>query len=154
MPARSRVLLAVVAVVALVGAGCGESKKDSFKKDYRPLNDELIGIGKDLATAIRGARQKTNAQLASEFGGIANHLDDLNGKLKDLDAPGDLKDDLNRLTSDLDDLSQSTEQIESAARTGDASAAGTATVQLITKARDVNQSQDALAEATGAKKGE
>ena len=150
--ARRLALFVTAAAIAL--AGCGESEEDEFKGDYRPINDELVSIGGDLGMAIETARGKTNAQIARQFGDIARDVAVQNEKLKELEPPDELEDELARMTSGFDDVVAALERIETASKANDADAVRTATVDLVTRSQKVSKAQNRLAAETGAEQGE
>lgn len=154
LPRRHAVLLSLTVLAAFAAAGCGgdssEDKADAFKEDYKPLNQELIDVGGQLGTALQGAKGKTNDQLATQFDELASDLGGVGDKIADLEAPDDLQADVDALTEEIADGEDTLKEISTAARAGDPAAARTATVGLVTKARDINDIQDKLAEETGA----
>jgi hypothetical protein len=149
--------LAVGAVaLAMAVAGCGgggDDEKDSFSDAYKPLNADLLAFSTELSTAAQEASSKSDAQLASAYDGLAADLDAINDRLRKLDPPEDLKDELGGMTRDLDSTVGNLDDIATAARRHDERAARTATRELLIASARVNQNQNKLAEATGADKG-
>ena len=149
MFARFATPLALLALT-LPFAACGESEKDKYIGDFRPLNDELLAVGGNLATALDGVESKSDAALAKQFGALATRLEDVRKQIAALDTPADLKDESKALTDKLGATTSDVEKIAEAARENDAQAAAAATVQLSSDAADVNKAQNKLARATGA----
>jgi hypothetical protein len=143
-------VLIVAAALALL-AGCGQSKEDKFKADFKPLNDELLKLGKDVGRGVTTATGKTDAQLAGEFGGFARRTGDLRGRIDDLDPPDKLRADHRRLVAALGSLQTDLSGIQAAATRHNARAAGLATRALISDSERERTSRTALARATGAK---
>ena len=143
--------LAVLAGVAL--AGCGDSDKDKFIDDYKPLNDRLLDVGRDLGKGLQTAGSKSNKQLAEQFAGFALRLDAVGKSIRRLETPGDLEDESSALTSRIDATVKNLKEISGAAATGDPQAAAAATVELGTNSSGLNRAQNKLAKATGAKVG-
>ena len=141
-------------VLAVPIAACGESEKDKYIDDFKPLNDELLTVGRDLGTAVDGADKKSDAALAKEFSGLVTRLKDVNQDIGDLDTPAELEDEALTLNVRLDATIADMENIAKAARANDAEGAAAATVELSTDAQKVNAAQNRLAKATGAEVGE
>jgi hypothetical protein len=150
---RLALVLVVVGLVVAGGVGCGESEEDKFADDYKPLNDALLEEGDDLASVIRRARSLSTQRFLSDFGDVVDRIEQTNRDLKELDPPEDLQTDLSELTGSLDDALRSAEAVETAVREDDVRAARSSTVDMLRNAADVNKAQNALAEATGAEKG-
>ena len=143
-------VLVVAASLALL-AGCGESKEDKFKADFKPLNDQLLKLGQDVGRGVTTATGKTDAQLAAEFGGFARRTGSLRGRIDDLDPPDKLRADHGRLVGALGLLQRDLSGIQSAATHHNPRAAGLATRALIRDSLRERTSRAALARATGAK---
>ena len=152
MRPRLAIPLAVL-VLATPLAACGESEKDKYIGDFKPLNDKLIGLGSDLSKAVQGADSQSDAALAKQFNRLATRLGALNEDIAALDTPSDLKDEAKTLNSRLDDTIDDLEDIAKAARAGNAQDAAAATVELSTDSEQVNTAQNKLARATGAETG-
>ena len=151
---RSR-LVTPLALLALVMplAACGESEKDKYIDDFKPLNDKLLDLGRDLGTAVQEADTQEDAALAKQFGALAKRLDVVNEEIADLDTPSDLADEAKQLNGRIDDAVDDLRAIEKAAQENNAQDAAAATVQLATDAEAVNKAQNKLAKATGAEVG-
>ncbi len=147
---RRPALLLTLVLVALPAAACGESDKDKYIDDYKPLNDQLLDVGQDLSKAIQGADTQSDAQLAATFEGLAKELEGVRDDIADLDTPDDLKEESDALTKRIDSAVGDIEDISKAAQENDAQAAAAATVALGAAAVQVNRAQNALAKATGA----
>lgn len=154
-PMRRRLVLPVIlALLAAAAAGCGQSAKDKYIGDYKPLNDQLLKVGQELGRGVAGADKKSDAALARQFSGIAKDLASVNAKIKDLDTPAELKDESATLAKRIDATVKNVEDISKAAKDGDGQGAAAATVRLSSNASKVNIAQNKLAKATGAKIGE
>lgn len=147
-------LATLLALPALALGACGQSEKDKFIEDYKPLNDRLLGLGRELGSAVRGAESKNDAALARQFSSLATRLEDANKDIAALDTPADLTDESKALTDTLDATVGDIEDIATAARGKDAQGAAAATVELAADSEDVNAAQNKLARATGAKVGD
>ena len=140
-----------LALLAL--AGCGQSEKDKYIDDFKPLNDKLLNLGRDLGTAVQKADRQSDAALSKQFGALATRLEGVNKDIAALDTPSDLQDEAKTLNDKIDAAVGDLEAIEKAARENSAEDAAAATVQLATDAEAVNTAQNKLAKATGAKVG-
>ncbi|MGI8845103.1 MAG: hypothetical protein ACR2HC_02845 [Thermoleophilaceae bacterium] len=145
--------LSVTALVALPLAGCGQSDKDKYVNDYKPLNDKLLTLGDDLGKAVSGAGSESNSQLATRFTKLGTRFKTLRSDISGLETPGDLKDESKGLTSALGSTQKDVEAIAAAAKGSDPSAARSASMKLVADAQKVNTTQNTLAKATGAKVG-
>src|SRR2546423_10999570 len=72
-------------------AGCGSDKTQSFKDDYKPVNDRLLALGTSVGQAVSDAANKPDLVLAGQFTEFAAQLRSLRGRVDDLDPPDDLK---------------------------------------------------------------
>ena len=141
-----------LALLAL--AGCGKSEKDKYIDEFKPLNDKLLDVGRDLGAAVQGADSQSDAALAKQFGALARRLDGVNREIAGLDTPSDLEDEARELNGRIDDTVRDLKDIEKAARSEEAEDAAAATVQLAADSEEVNAAQNKLARATGADVGE
>lgn len=147
-------LATLLALLALALAACGQSEKEKYVDDYKPLNDRLLSLGQDLGAAIQGAESRSDDALARQFSSLATRLRDANKDIAALETPADLRDEANSLRDTLDDTIGDIEDIAKAARGKDAQAAAAATVELAADSEEVNASQNKLARATGAEVGD
>ncbi len=150
---RRLVLPLVLAALAAVAAGCGESSKDKFIDDYKPLNDRLLKVGQDLGTGLQKAEGKSNKALSEQFAAYALRLQSVSKDIRRLETPSELEDESDALTSRIDATVENLKEISGAAANNDAQAAATATVELATNSQALNRAQNRLAKATGARVG-
>ena len=145
-----------IALLALATplAACGESEKDKYIDDFKPLNDKLLDVGRDLGAAVGGAETQNDSALAKQFGALAKRLEGVNEEIADLDTPADLEDEAKDLKGSIDETVSTLEAIEKAAQDHDAEDAAAATVRLASDSEEVNAAQNKLAKATGADVGE
>lgn len=155
MRRRSALPLALlIALAAFASPGCGEDEKDKFVEDYRPLNDRLLQVGKDLGKGLQTAEGKSNKALSEQFAAFALRLDAINKGIRALDTPDDLRDERDVLALRINDTIKNLQDISGAAAEGDPQAAAAATVELGTNSQALNRAQNKLAKATGAKVGD
>ena len=146
-----RRILPLVIVAAL--AGCGGNDDANFERQYRPLNDGLLAIGRDIDKGLESAAGKSNKQLSEQFAGFALRLDALNKVLRRLDPPDDLEGRSATLTARIDDTIKDLKAISGATGEGDRQGTAQAVVDFNTSSRELNRAQNALARATGAEIG-
>lgn len=147
------ITLSVTALVAVAFTGCGESDKDKYVDDYRPLNDRLLKLGTSLGTAVNGAGNESNSALAGKFAKLSTDFTTLRKDITGLETPSDLQDESKALTNALDSTQKDVDAISKAAKEGDPSGARSATMKLASDAQKVSTTQNKLAKATGAKVG-
>jgi hypothetical protein len=147
---RRFALLCVVVAAAVLTAGCGQSAKDQYISDYKPINRDLIVLGTKLGRAVNTAPTKSNPQLAVQFSSFQRQLKEIRKRVDGLDTPDDLKDESKALSAAIGTVEQDVGDIATAARKSDASGAASATVRLSRDSNRVNNAQNTLAKATGA----
>jgi len=147
-----RITATVLVAFGLLGAaGCGGDDKDggtagggggaeatpaqteapSFKAGYQSISKDLEGIGGDLETAITSASEKSNDELATEFGDLAARTRDVADGLAGLTPPDDLADEVDGLQAAVEKGATDLEGIVEAAKTGDVEKATDSTKALI-----------------------
>jgi ElaB/YqjD/DUF883 family membrane-anchored ribosome-binding protein len=139
----SRLLTALVLVLAL--AACGKSSQEKYTDDFPPINRDLAALGSDVEAALRSANSASDAELARRFSGYATRLGDLRDRLDELDPPSSVKADHARLTDAATDTERALGDIASAARAGDATAAGKAATRLVRSGQDLDTARQKIA---------
>jgi hypothetical protein len=148
-----RLILPALLTAALL-AGCGGgSDDDSFKKDYKSVNDQLLRLGSSVGQALQNAPQTSDAMLAGEFSGFATQLDDVRRRVDALKPPSDLKPQVDALSTAVAALSKDLRDIGHAANVHDTTKAREATQALISDSRAARDARRALARKTGARVG-
>ena len=143
----------LLAVLALVAVGCGESQEDKFKKDFRPINDRILELFDNVATTLQGVGSLTNNQIERQFGGFARRLGDLREQVDDLEPPDDLERAKGNLVEAMRGAESPLSGIERAADKKNPRAAGRATRRLIFSLVALRRARRTLAKETGAKLG-
>lgn len=147
-----RLAVPLVALAAFAG-GCGGSDKEEYRASYRPLNDRLLEIGRDIPRALAGAAGKTNKQLSEQFAGFALRLQAVNREIRRLDPPEELEDESQTLTARIDDTVKDLEALSGATGEGDRGGTAVAIVDYDASSEALNRAQNKLAKATGARVG-
>jgi hypothetical protein len=140
----------MLAMLALAAAGCGESEKDRYIEDYRPLNQRLLEIGERIGRAPLEAGDESNAKLAQRFNRYGDELDRVNRDIEALDTPDDLVDESKALNRAVGTVIVDLENVATAAREADPRRAAAAASLLTDHANAINRAQNRLAKATGA----
>ena len=142
--------MAALALAGLAASGCGQTEKEKYIDDYRPVNDRLLKIGQEIGTAPLAAGPQSNVKISEQFAKYASDLDDVRKDIAALDTPDSLKDESKALTSSIAVVETDLRDISGAAKRADKRAASAGTVALRAHAARVNFSQNRLARATGA----
>jgi DNA repair exonuclease SbcCD ATPase subunit len=135
-----------VALCLALGA-CGGDGEDDFKDDYRPLNEQVGKLDRDLRNALNRVRSRSDLQLEKQFGQFAQRTGDLQQEVDELEPPDDAKEELEDLTEALGDVQNALEDLERAADRGDLSTARSAAVQLVTSISRMQRARRELARA-------
>jgi outer membrane murein-binding lipoprotein Lpp len=144
---------AALLLAAALLAGCGSSKTDDFKSDFKPINDRLLSLGNSVGSAVGSAANKPDLVLAGQFTEFAAQLRSIRGRVDNLDPPDDDKTKVRTLSTALDRLTSDLREIANAARDHNAKAARAATVALVRDSQSAGDARRALARATGARVG-
>lgn len=152
-----------VALLALgLLAGCGgdddgggnggddaAAQKEEFAKDYRPINDEFVATGEEVAKTIQGAEDKSNAELAVAFRALAARVDGLKERLDALETPEDLQADRQRLSASMEVVARDLEEISDAARLGQGQEARSQVQELVRHSVETRTARRGLARKAG-----
>lgn len=145
-------LAALLAAIALIGAGCGGGSSDQpsasdAQSAYASVRTQISTLGGSIGGAIGGASRETDVQLADAFAALAARGRAAVARLDDLEVPDDLvakrdalRDAVDKGTGDLTDIA-------TAARASDAAAARTAVQQLIADSQEIRDARAAFERA-------
>jgi outer membrane murein-binding lipoprotein Lpp len=120
---RSRVTVVIVAAVvggALLVAGCGGSDSDDYKKQVTKAAQQFQTDAQQAGTSLGGASSPTQFKAAA--GQFKTAVTKFTDKLDSLDPPSGVKDEQDKLVTDLQHFSSTVNQISdkvSSASTGD-----------------------------------
>jgi hypothetical protein len=141
VPRLARVLLLCLALTA-----CGQSADDNYKEDFPPIDRGLVALGDDVGEGLRTA---DDATLAPRFAGYARRLGQLRDRLDELEPPGGVEADHQRLLAAIGAVHGELAEVAAAARRGDAGAAGAAATRLVRDGARLDQARARLAREVG-----
>jgi hypothetical protein len=160
MARSSRALAAGGAALVLAAgtlAGCGGSDSSTTATTtattltitgasaaYAPIRVEIVGIGKDIGTAIEGARSSTDAQLADQFSALTVRVEGAVARLERLTVPASLRTALDQLQQALTIGAADLRAVATAARRHDAQAAKEAAQRLAGDSAGIRQARAAV----------
>jgi hypothetical protein len=139
----ARLIGALMVVLAL--AACGKSTEDKYRSDFPPIDRDLAALGDDVAAGLRKAGQSDNVAIARQFGGYERRLGELRDRLDELEPPGSVKADHARLVAAAAATDRALGDVASAARAGDAAAAGAAATRLVRSGQDLDAARSKVA---------
>lgn len=147
---RPRALTVLVLGGTLALAACGSNSggnKDAaktFKTNYQAESVKLKTIGDELGTAIRGASNMTDAEVATTFGALAKRAHTSADNLKNLEPTGEAKTTLTTLENAVEKAAGDLDTITAAARTQNPDAAKTAAAALVADSEPIGTSRKSL----------
>src|SRR5439155_26745476 len=115
-----------------------------FKKDFKPVNDQLLSLGASVGDAVGNAAKTPDAVLAGEFDSFAVRLQAIKSRIDDLDPPGDLKPQRTELSSSVARLILDLRNIAGSAKAHTPQAARAATASLINDSQAAGNARRAL----------
>jgi hypothetical protein len=128
-----RLLVLAACVLAIAIAGCGgESKQESYRKDFQSLNRSLVQEGRSIGRTFRTTRGKSDKQIGSEFGSHADRLQGIEKDLHGLKPPGKLAREQSTLERAVGQVRRALRGIETAAAKNDLRAARRSLIRLVT----------------------
>jgi uncharacterized protein YukE len=142
-----RRLATPVIALCLALAACGGDSEEDFKDEYRPLNDQVAKLDRDMRSALSGVRSKSDTAIEEQFGQFAKRAGDLQQEVDELEPPDDARGEQSDLTDALGDVQEALEDIERAADENDAAAARSAAIQLVTSIGEMRSAREGLARA-------
>lgn len=144
--------MAMTATIAVAGCGSGTSSSASqvdFKTGFATSQKDFRKLGTDIAKDITGAGSRTDAQLATEFGGLATRADQQAGGLAALKAPPKYTKRMSSLVAGFHAIKADLSKISTAATHHDAKRAEAATRSLLTDAAKIKTADTSLSKALG-----
>ena len=137
MPRLARVLLLCLALTA-----CEKSSEDQYREEFPPIDRGLVALGDDVGQELRHAEDET---LAQRFGVYARRLGHLRDRLDELEPPGGLESDHQRVLAAIGAVRGELAAVAAAARLGDAGAAGAAATRLVRDGARLDRARAGLA---------
>jgi hypothetical protein len=151
---RTLCTVAMTASVAIAGCGGSASKSTTtshvnFKAGFSGTQQAFRKLGTDIAQDITGAGNKTDAELAKEFRGLATRAGQEATQLAALPPPATYKTQMASLVSGFRSLKADLSKISSAASKHNATSAAKATRAMLTDAAKIKTADTALSKALG-----
>jgi hypothetical protein len=138
--------LARVLLLCLVLTACDKSADEQYKEDFPAIDRGLVALGNDVGEGLRGA---DDATLAQRFDGYARRLGRLRDRLEELEPPGGLESDHQRVLAAIEAVRGELADVAAAARRGDAGAAGAAATGLVRDGDRLDRARARLAREVG-----
>ena len=146
---RRRLIAFAFVLVFVPGfAACGEDEAETFAKDYRPLNRQVLTLASDVGKTVNAASGKSDEAIEKEFGALAQRTGELQQQVDELEPPEDLQRPTDELVESMGDAQDALRDIEKAAAESDPAAARKATIQLVTSSEELRDSRRTLERAT------
>jgi hypothetical protein len=147
-------VVAIIATMTLAACGSGTSSSSSagqadFKAGFAASQREFRKLGIDLAKGITRAGSKTDAQLAKEFGALADRARHQASELAALKPPARYTKRIASLVAGFRATQADLSKIATAATSHDASSAESATRTLLTDAAKIKTADTSLSRALG-----
>lgn len=125
----------VLLLVLLAVAGCGGDSSDAFTEDYnkavRPLSELKSGMG-------------TNA---AQFDKLADRTGQARDNLADLDPPAEAEEEMDKLLSGLERVTEDLSAVADAVRSKDPVKQQTAAKALVKSSAEIQRAETALKQA-------
>ena len=147
LPRRPSLRLFAVGLsaLAIAAAGCGgESKQESYRKDFQGVNRSLVQLGLAVRKGFQTAPGQSNARLRREFGDFADRLHKIRGDLERLDPPSRLAGEQGAVLRAIARVEGGLRGIERAAAKGNFNAARRATVRFFVASASLKQARQRL----------
>jgi hypothetical protein len=145
---RTGLLTSIVLTLALVVSACGSDEKQddgkAFQKAYSEQSVKLKAVGVDLGTAISGASDMTDAEVAKTFGDLAERAHASADSLKDLEPTDEAKATLTKLENAVEKAAGDLDTITAAAKTKNPEAAKTAAAALVLASKPIREARGEL----------
>jgi prophage DNA circulation protein len=125
----------VVLLVLLAVAGCGGGSDDSFTEDYNDAVKPLSELKTDMGSN------------AAQFDKLAERTGETRDNLADLDPPEEAQDEMDKLLSGLDRVTEDLSGVADAVRSKDPVKQQDAAKRLVESSADVQQAEAALQKA-------
>lgn len=126
------------------GALASTPEQDAYAARFLLVNGKIVELGENVGTAIEGAQDKTDRQLARRFGSLAQRLGRLTKRLAELTPPPEWTTHHDELLASLPSVVSDLRRIGLAARNHNSMAATRAVVDLVRHARTLRTERRAL----------
>lgn len=118
MTPRKRLLVVPALALALAGAGCGGDKAD-FVDGYNAATAPLTQLMSDVGGAGITPDGEASGQASKQLKRLADGLEDVETRLRELDPPGDARDEFDAMLSSLDENTAQVRKLVKAMKSGD-----------------------------------
>jgi hypothetical protein len=135
-PTRTLLLLPALAI-ALAGAGCGNSDNNDFIDSYNEATAPLT----ELQTSLSGAPDELSLDK------MADGLEDVKGKLANLDAPDDAQDELDALVAAIETNTAEVRKMSDAVKSKDVEELSAAAQSFSTQGQKLVEAEENLRKA-------
>ena len=142
-PAKRMLLLPALAV-ALAAAGCGDSGKNDFIEGYNSATQPLGQLMTDLGGAGAATGAEGQAEAEQKLVKMADGLDDVEARLRELEPPSDAKDEYDRMLTALDENIAQVRTMAKAVKSGDLDTLTKATTEFSKKGTELVEAENAL----------
>ena len=148
---RRRLLVVCTSVLALgASAAPAGAATPSLEAQFAPVNLQIKHIGTDIATAVNGARNRTDAQIVKEFSGLAQRTSVASAKVSKLKgATGTDAVTQRQLQLALANVALDLARIATSAAAHSAKKAAAATAKLFKDSAPIRTSRAKLAKSLG-----
>ena len=144
-PSSLRLFAVALSALAIAAAGCGgESKQESYRKEFQGVNRSLVQLGLAVRQGFQTAPGKSNGRLRREFGDFADRLHKIRGDLDGLDPPSRLASEQGAVLRAMARVEGGLRGIERAAAKGNFNAARRATVRFFVASASLKRARQRL----------
>jgi hypothetical protein len=140
---------AVVLLMGLLGAGCGESDDaaNQFRDDYNDAIGPLNAVNSSIEEAGEDVGSKSGPQISREFDRIARSADRTRSELSNLEPPEGAQDELDELVAAIDDGTEDLRAVARAAKEEDQQQFAEATEALSESGEEISRAEMELKDA-------
>jgi hypothetical protein len=135
-----------VLLLCIVLTACDKSADEQYRDEFPPIDRGLVELGDDVEEGLRSA---DDATLGQRFAGYARRLGRLRDRLDELEPPGGLESEHQRVLAAIGAVRGELAQGAAATARSDAGAAGAAATRLVRDGARLDQARARLAREVG-----